>query len=202
MPWVGYEYWNPEPPHAGFLSRELQRVQIRKARECFSALFGTAPVSACAPGYFSNRDTRRAWSECGIRVAQNGTGGGLSAPSIDHFGILELHRTIDLEPSHRELDIHKHLEIAASCFSRGLPVIISTHSINFHSTIQDFRTPSLAMLDSLLSALESRYPELLYVNDKDLYAIVTEGVFHSQEQKVSVVAKRQSQSRIVEQGAV
>ncbi len=202
MPWIGYEYWNPEKPQAGFLSEEVQRVQIRKARECFSALFGMAPVSACAPGYFSNRDTHRFWADMGIRVAQNGPGRGLSAPYFDDAGMLHLHRTIDLEPSQRELEIGKYLQIAGNFLSRGLPVIISTHAINFHSTLKDFRSSTLGALDSLLTALESKYPDLLYVNDEDIYAIVTEGAFRSGEKKVAVSAKRQDwKARAAYQGA-
>lgn len=198
-PWVGYEYWNPERPRSGFLSAELQRVQVMKARECFTTLFGVAPLSACAPGYFSNRDTRRVWAEAGIRIAQNGSSEGLNAPCIDHLGVLHLHRTIDLEPSHRECDAGKHLEITSNCFSRGLPVIISTHSINFHSTLKDFRTPSLVALDSLLTAIESKYPDLLYVNDQDLYEIVTQGAFYSQNQRVAVIAKEAAKEAATEE---
>ena len=203
MPWIGYEYWNPEKPHAGFLPADMQRAQISKARQSFTALFGTPPVSACAPGYFANRDTRRMWAEMGIRVAQNGTGSGLSAPYIDGPGILHLHRTIDLEPSQRELEVDKYLQIAGNCFARGLPLIISTHSINFHSTLKDFRTSTLAALDSLLTALESKYPDLLYVHDQDLYAIVTEGAFQSRDTRVTVSARRQDwKARVAHQGAM
>jgi hypothetical protein len=114
----------------------------------------------------------------------------LRAPHLDEFGILHLYRTIDFEPSHQELDIEKYMQIADSCFSRGLPVIISVHSINFHSTLKDFRTPSLAGLDSLLSALEARYPGLLYVNDEDMYGIVTQGAFQNRNAGIPVSAKR------------
>ncbi|HZR65583.1 MAG TPA: hypothetical protein VFA85_10575 [Terriglobales bacterium] len=202
MPWVGYEYWNPERPHRGFLSAELQELQIRKAAACFSAMFGTPPISACAPGYFANHHTRRAWSEAGIRVAQNGTSGGMNAPHIDAVDILHLHRTIDLEPSHRELDVEKYVQICDAYFSRGLPVIISSHSINFHSTLKDFRSATLAALDRLLSAIESKYPDLLYVHDQDLHAIVTEGVFRSRDERVAVLAKREWNRQVVHQGAV
>lgn len=191
MPWVGYEYRNPEKPHAGFLPADIQRVQIGKARECFTALFGTPPVSACAPGYFANHQTRRIWAEIGIRIAQNGAGSGLNAPYIDDAGILHLYRTIDFEPSQRELEVDKYLQIAGNSFARGLPFIISTHSINFHSTLKDFRTSTLAALDSLLTALESRYPDLLYVHDQDLHAIVTEGAFQSRDTRVTVSTRRQ-----------
>jgi hypothetical protein len=203
MPWVGYEYWNPEKPNAGFLPADIQRVQISKAAESFTALFGAAPVSACAPGYFANRDTRRIWAEMGIRMAQNGTGSGLSAPHIDSTGVLHLHRTVDLEPSQRELEVDKYLQIASNSFSRGLPFIISTHSINFHSTMKDFRTSTLAALDSLLTALESKYPDLLYVHDQDLYAVVTEGAFQNRDARITVSARRQDlRARVAHQGAM
>jgi len=203
MPWVGYEYRNPEKPHAGFLPADVQRVQIGKARECFNALFGTPPVSACAPGYFANHQTHRIWAEMGVRIAQNGAGSGLSAPHIDDAGILHLYRTIDLEPSQRELEVDKYLQIAGNSFARGLPLIISTHSINFHSTLKDFRTSTLAALDSLLTALELKYPDLLYVHDQDLYAIVTQGAFHSCDTRITVSARRQDlRAQLAHQGAM
>src|SRR5258708_38135351 len=142
------------------------------------------PSLACAPGYRSNRDSHLSWSEAGIRVAEIVSGSGLRAPHLDEFGILHLYRTIDFDPSHQELDIEKYVQIAGSCFSRGLPVIISVHSINFHSTLKDFRTPSLAALDSLLSALEARYPALLYVHDEDVYEMVTHGTFRSGDRSI------------------
>ena len=175
MPWIGYEYWQPEKPHAGFVPAERQMMLVRQACDHLSALFGTKSSSACAPGYRFNRDTIRAWSACGIRVAQNGTDNGLKAPYIDDLGVLHLYRTIDLEPSQKEVDLEKYLQVAAVCFSRGLPFIISIHSINFQSSLKDFRTSSLATLDALLKALESRYPELLYVNDNDVRVIATQG---------------------------
>jgi hypothetical protein len=202
MPWIGYEYWNPERPHAGYLTGERQGKLIRQACEYFFALFGTPPVSACAPGYRSNRHTFAAWSQAGIKVAQHGTGSGLKAPHLDEFGILNLYRTIDFEPSQRELDIEKYLQIAGSCFMRGLPVIISIHAINFHSSIKDFRTSSLAALDSLLAALEARYPELLYVNDADLYAIATEGTFRNTQEVAVFATPREWKTRMAHEGAL
>jgi hypothetical protein len=195
MPWVGYEYWNPEKPHAGFLDAEHQRSLVEQGCQNLSDLFGVKPVSACAPGCRANRDTHRAWSEAGIHVAENGSDNGLRSPHIDEFGVLHLYRSIDFEPSHRELDIEKYLEVAGVGFARGLPVIISVHSINFHSTLKDFRSGSIAGLDKLLTALESRYPELLYVNDEDLYRIVTKGTFHSRAAKVRVMASPKGGTR-------
>jgi len=185
MPWVGYEYWHPEEPQPGFLPAEKQRVLVRRGYELFLSLFRTTPISAIAPGGRANSATYKAWSEYGIRVAQDG-GEGLKAPRIHPSGILQLHRVVDFEPSKREMDVEKYLEIARLSFSRGIPFIVSMHSINFHSSIKDFRTPSLAALDRLLTALESKHPDLLYVNDGDIYSIVTKGAFRTRTGNIAV----------------
>src|SRR5207245_9375734 len=91
---------------------------------------------------------------------------------MDELHILNLHRMIDFEPAQRDLSTEKYLELAEHCFSRSIPAVISVHSINFHSSLRDFRGPTLRALDQLLSALKAKYPNLLYVSDSDLYAIV------------------------------
>lgn len=203
MPWIGYEYWNPEKPQAGFMEEGRQHDMIEQACQNFTAVFGTRPLSACAPGCRANRGTHRAWAEQGIHVAESGTGGGLKAPHVDEFGVLHLYRTIDFEPSQSELDAEKYLEVAGNCFAKGLPVVISTHAVNFHSTIKDFRTPTLGALDSLLTALEAKYPELLYVHNEDLYNIVKHGVFAEGKVEVTVKAGQEGwNSRFVHQDAV
>jgi len=186
MPWVGYEFWNPEEPNQGFLSSRRQRELIIQGAQLLSLLFGKKPVSACAPGYRANTDTHRAWAEVGIRVAVNGTGDGIRAPHFDDFGLLHVYRNVDLEPSQHDSEIEKYIELAGMCFARGLPLIISIHSINFHSTLKDFRSSSLTVLDQLLSALESRFSDLLYANDEDLYRMVTKGELADGSQKVKV----------------
>ena len=67
MPWIGYEYWKPEKPRAGFLPEEVQRGQISRAREYFTALFGMPPLSARCPRLFRQPGQREIWSEAGIR---------------------------------------------------------------------------------------------------------------------------------------
>jgi hypothetical protein len=84
MPWIGYEYHIPEKPSEGFLDAEAQAMLIAEAAREFKNFFSAGPVSACAPGYRANSDTHRAWAECGIRVAQNGSGGALS-PHMDEW---------------------------------------------------------------------------------------------------------------------
>ena len=83
------------------------------------------------------------------------------------------------------------LRAAEDCFARGLPAIVSVHSINFHSTIKDFRSRTLGFLDKFLTALEAKHPDLLYVRDEDLYDLVDKGTFQSMPSAVRVpVMKR------------
>lgn len=191
MPWVGYEYSNPEKPNAGFLSGETQQVLINRTTEEFRKFFSRAPLSACAPGYRANEFTHRAWAQSGIKVAQNGSGAPLP-PHFDDSGILNLYRTIDIEPSSRELTVEKYVQLAASNFARGVPAVVSVHSINFHSSLKDFRSPTLRVLDEFLSVLESRYPNLLYVSDEDFFHIVDEGKFLANGSTVIVHAKQRT----------
>jgi hypothetical protein len=137
-----------------------------------------------------------------VRVAQNGSGAPLP-PHVDEWEILNLHRTIDFEPSQRELSVEKYIQLAEQCFAHGIPAIVSVHSINFHSSLKDFRGPTLQGLDRFLSALETKYPNLLYVHDGDLYDLATRGKFKGAHGSVSVEVKLQefAKSRSVAHGA-
>ena len=101
-PWIGYEYNNPEKPNPGFLPLETQQVLVKRTAEEFQKFFSRSPVSACAPGYRANESTHQAWADCGVKVAQNGSGAPLP-PHFDDCEILNLYRTIDIEPASREL---------------------------------------------------------------------------------------------------
>jgi len=182
MPWVGYEYCTPEN---SFLERAEQSQAIKQAAHYFWQLFGSHPFSACAPGYRANHETHAAWASSGIRVAQHGPAvPGL--PHLDEHEILHLYRILDFEPSHGPIDLDRCLQKAAVCFKHGAPLIISIHSINFHSTLKDFRSLSLKSLDTFLSALERCHPELLYVHDADLYEIATSGKYQTADGSIPV----------------
>ena len=190
MPWIGYEFHNPGKPEKGFLDPETQHNLARLAVEALARLFRVFPVSACAPGYRSNGTTHEAWSKWGIRVAQNGSGAPMPA-WMDELGLLHLHRTIDIEPAQRDLPVAKYVQLAENCFARGLPAVVSMHSINFHSSLRNFREPTLQALDQFFSALESRFPKLLYLHDGDMYKLVTQGRFDAGQGTVSVTVRQQ-----------
>ena len=176
MPWIGFEYWNPNRNEdERFLDRALQRDLIGQAVGAFAKLFSSLPRSACAPGYRANDDTHRAWAQHGIGVAQNGPGSILPP----HFGpheMLHLSRTVEFEPAvDPKFSVELSLRQAERAFECGLPAIVSVHSINFHSTIRDFRSRTLQCLDEFLTALEAKHSDLLYLHDEDLLRMIKTG---------------------------
>ena len=200
MPWIGFEYSDPgENGRETFLSSEIQQGLIADTVKTFTSFFSKAPGSACAPGYRANQSTHDAWAKTGIQVAQSGPG-SITPPHFESYGekndeaktMLHLHRTMDFEPSAaQEFSLDACLRMAEDSFARGIPAIVSVHSINFHSTLKDFRTRTLTLLDDFLKALESRHPDLLYVRDEDVYDLVDKGTFESMQSTVRVpVTKR------------
>jgi hypothetical protein len=195
MPWIGYEYWDPEmAADERFLPAAAQSGLIGTAVGIFAKFFATLPRSACAPGYRANWDTHRAWAQYGVRVAQNGA--GALPPHLDEFGILHLYRSLDFEPAlDEELGADACVRKAGEYFAKGLPLIVSVHSINFHSSVRDFRSRTLALLDEFLSALEAKYPNLLYLHDEDIYDLAQSGAYAADSRSAHVGVSKRSVSR-------
>ena len=192
MPWIGFEYWDPEAGvERDFLTLAAQQSLIESAVEGFTRFFSNAPRSACAPGYRANSSTHHAWAKCGIQVAQNGPQAAMP-PHFDGNGTLHLYRSMDFEPAVMpEFSLDACVRAAEDCFARGLPAIVSIHSINFHSALRDFRSRTLGLLDEFLAALEAKHPDLLYLRDEDLYDLVDKGTMRSTQSAVRVpVTKR------------
>jgi len=192
MPWIGYEYWDPEKPDdERFLSPEVQRSLIGQAVGGFAKMFATLPRSACAPGYRADDQTNRAWAQHGIRVAQNGPGRRL--PPHFEDGVLQVCRTIEFEPAvQMDLSVEACVRQAEGCFERGIPAIVCLHSINFHSTVRDFRSRTLQLLDEFLTVLESKHSDLLYLRDEELCEIVTNGSYQARQERVAVKVRRRT----------
>jgi hypothetical protein len=193
MPWIGYEYWDPSRPEdERFLPEEEQYEVIGQTVGAFAKVFSTLPRSACAPGYRANDDTHSAWAKHGIGVAQNGPG-ALLPPHFDRHGILNLSRTVEFEPAtDPKFSVEACLRQAESCFQRGIPAIISMHSINFHSTVRDFRSRTLQVLDEFFTALESKHSDLRYLHDEDLFELVSNGSYTTPQGRVGLNVSRRN----------
>jgi hypothetical protein len=104
----------------------------------------------------------------------------MRGPSFDEHGLLHTYRSLDFEPAlNPDLRWEDCFRRAESWLLRGLPLIISVHSINFHSTLAPFRQKTLPLLEALLTALKKRFPDLLYINDGQLLEIVETGGYRS-----------------------
>jgi delta-aminolevulinic acid dehydratase/porphobilinogen synthase len=193
MPWIGYEYWDPEEAVDNrFLPAATQQKMVAEAVGLFAKMFSRLPASACAPGYRAKPHTVHAWAQHGIRVAQNGPG-ALLPPHFDCDEGLHLHRNVEFEPAvNANFSLDACLDTAENCFHRGLPAVISVHSINFHSTTKDFRTNTLRLLDDFLTTLERKYAALLYISDAELSDLVRHGSCHTAQGdlRINVVKKR------------
>lgn len=190
MPWIGYEYWDPEGAGDHFLSPEEQSKLIGQAVGAFSKMFSALPHSACAPGYRANHDTFAAWARHGVNVAQNGPR-GFTAPFLSGE-LLHLYRTVEFEPAvNPDFALENCVSRAEECFHRGIPAVVSVHSINFHSSVRDFRSRTLTTLDELLTALEARHKDILYVHDRELFQLVQHGSLQRQESSVYVKVTKQ-----------
>lgn len=168
-PWVGFEFRDEE---TGWLSFAEQQKAVVHAVELFRSTFGRQPLSACAPGYRANAATFRAWREAGIKVAQHGP--GLKAPPFfGRHGLLHLHRQVSFEPAINPeyFTVERAFQDARRCVKAGQPVIICAHSVNFHSTLHNFRELTLERLDQLLRRLEHTFGDLLYLHDENLWEI-------------------------------
>jgi hypothetical protein len=193
MPWIGYEYWDPgRPPEERHLSQESQHAAICEAVRGFADMFATAPHSACAPGYRADSTTHQIWKECGVKVAQSGPN-GIIAPQFDRHGILNVYRNINFEPAlDKQFSIERSLRTAAECFKRGIPAVLSIHSINFHSSLKDYRSSTVQSLHQFLTQLEKRFPDLLYLHDTDFHDLTTRGEYQVSSGTVKVRVQRRN----------
>jgi hypothetical protein len=193
MPWIGYEYWDPErPAEKRHLPADLQSRAINEAVHAFQQMFRSAPTSACAPGYRADGNTHRSWKAAGVKIAQNGPG-GMRAPRFDRYGLLNLYRNVSFEPSvDPDFSLEHSLRSALECFSRGIPAVLSIHSINCHSSLKSFRSSTLRFLHEFLTEIEKRFPDLLYLHDADLYDLIAHGKYQAPDGSVQVRVRQRN----------
>ena len=196
MPWIGYEYWN-QVAHGAFLPREQQSELIGASVGAFAKLFSILPRSACAPGYRADANTHSLWAQYGVAVAQNGPGTCLPPYFGDHE-LLHSYRNVEFEPAvDPGFSVASCVAEAEACFERGLPAIVSMHSINLHSSLRDFRSTTLQALDQFLGAITAKHEDLVFLSDADLYSLVQQGFYETAQgrTRVKVTKRRFSRAR-------
>ena len=123
---------------------------------------------------------------------------------VGEDGILNLHRNVEFEPAtDPSLSVDDRIRSVEACFERGIPAIISIHSINFHSSVSGFLDRTIPLLDRFLSALRKRHRDLLYLHDGDLHQLVEQGFYETTQGITRLnVTKKKFMKRGVEQNQI
>lgn len=175
-----YEYLANVNPIT-FLSLSAQEEKIKKGVEAFERIFGFPPVVTTAPRYAWNQDTEQVWYKYGIKYICAGNSQIGIRSSTHHklgeknqWGMTYLIRNVTFE-SRRENAYQDAVTEIDFLFKAQQPAILETHSINFHSSIKNFREKSLERLDQLLYLIEEKYPDVVYLTSEQFGEILEKG---------------------------
>lgn len=198
-------------PPDGFRDSLAQLAVISDGIRLFREMFGFAPRSTIAPGYLWNRMTEKIWAAHGIEIIQAGnrqhmgvSPGGITLRgperpmgAVNRDNLMYLARNVDFEPWRYDMPLSQYMNEIDYLLGLGSPVVISTHSINYISGIRIHPDAHLAKLDSLLSHILQRHPDILFVHDGQLGDALRRGEFtHSSGERVHVNRKSSAAQRI------
>lgn len=147
-----------------FVGGEEQEKWIENGVRLFDKTFGYGPTSTCAPGYRFNDVTCALWRQAGITVVH--TAGGRFGP---YHGVWLTPRNVHFEPVLNANALGDAFAAAEKAFRRGEPIVIGTHSINYISRHLGKSALGREQLGRLLSKLCSRYPNLRFSHETELY---------------------------------
>jgi hypothetical protein len=148
------------------LGYRAQLDWIGQGIELFQQAFGEIPHTVCAPGYRANSTTARIWRRFGIESMQN-VG---DQPLATENGLLQLHRNVEFEPALSENDVvPRALAQAARAVSRGTPVVVCTHSINYITRFVRRAEDSREVLRRLITSLLELYPDLRFASARGVF---------------------------------
>lgn len=149
-----------------FRSNAEQEAWVKEGVRSFVDAFGRSPVSTCAPGYRCNGTTYNQWRAASIKVAQTAES---RLPYMEK-GILVLSRNVFFEPVlDADCTVEKALIRAEKIIQAGLPVIISSHSINYMQRHLGRAQYGRDSLSKLLDGLLDRFPKLRFANDESVW---------------------------------
>lgn len=147
----------------------------------FKEIFGFQPISFAAPQSKQFEDLNSTLVHSGLLFCQTGqyfvpdkVGGFKKKNKFwgdqDVYGMTFWRRNCNFEP-YREskTEIETCLNEIKTAFRWGKPAVISSHRINFTSRIdQEHRNRCLSKLETLLSEILRRFPEVEFINSEEL----------------------------------
>jgi hypothetical protein len=174
------------------LSYGEQKGIVEEGLRLFAELFGYRSTSVIAPFCIWDETTERCWIESGIRYIQAGqthfsrrTSTGAKVLGHHYLGERNKHgqiylgRNVDFEPNGDNTDAWKNaLKNIRNNFRYGIPSVINTHRCNYVSEMSvKLRNGNMAQLDSLLSAVEQEFPDVVYLTSAQLGEAIEKGYF-------------------------
>lgn len=155
--------------------------------EMFKHTFGFDSYTTVAPNVAWTPETETVWNNCNIRTIQGGFLQELhDAGKVGYiprftgqknkFNQLYLVRNCTFEPSKSNDDNYwkNTFHQVERAFKIKTPAIISTHRVNYVGGIkQENRTFGLKQLESLLSAIQSKYPDTVFLTSEELSKKIT-----------------------------
>lgn len=149
-----------------FRSNIEQESWVKEGVRLFIDAFGRVPVSTCAPGYRCNGTTYDQWRAAGLKIVQTAR---YCLPYVEK-GMLVLSRNVFFEPVlDADCTVEKALARAEMVIQAGMPVIISSHSINYMQRHLGRAQYSRDSLSHLLTSLLDHFPNLRFANDENVW---------------------------------
>ena len=174
-----------EPDQAEVSARVLEGTAV------FQRVFGRRPTDTVAPRYLWGTEAERAWRTNGILHLHgfNRQGG----PSVPHAevrrsrklgfrsdeGLVGVPRNVPFDTSPhtgRMPEVARAMANARTAIEAGEPAVIETHSWNYYHQRPETREAMFERLDDLLTQLERRYPDLVYLSPGEVARLGEDGL--------------------------
>ncbi|MEJ2636986.1 MAG: hypothetical protein P8184_17075 [Calditrichia bacterium] len=165
-------------------------VSIRESISLFERIFGFTPDTTIAPGYCWYDEIEKIWKDNGIRYIQSDIRQfmGDEKRTALHFpgevgasGPIYLIRNCQFEPAAcriagKKSCLERCLRQISLAFSFRKPAVISSHRYNYMGSVfPENREKNLEQLRKLLTAIQSRWPDVVFLNSSGLGHLIEFG---------------------------
>ena len=184
------EYFDSRDGYLQPLAQDVIDEKVRTGLAEFERIFGRRPVSTVAPRYLWGPRAEAAWHRHGIKYVhgankQGGAFRNTTAVWTRRFGSLLSHglvgipRTADIEAGKdgRPPPLSDVMRWAHRAVATGQPIVICTHNCNYVGG-GPYPQNMAQCLDTVLTTLEKKYPDLRYLTAEEAGQLAAEGAVH------------------------
>lgn len=183
------EYFNSVDSCLGTESQEDIDGKVSDGIAAFESAFSMKPRSTVAPRHLWNSGAEEAWKKHGILYVHgvNHQRGETSDPKPKYLrgtgfrtrgGMVGIKRNVPFELVDSDGQTQTNESVMGrieQVLSGGEPVVILTHSHNFYSCDPQTTEKMVQRFEGLLSAMERRWPNLIYLSADELGELAGQG---------------------------